>query len=255
MSRSRLFLGVTATLLLAYSAAAQADGPSPQPRGSFTVQTGYSPAEPTGIGSFHVYTSDRRLLQTLIGYSWTIHAWQHVKLSYHADLIPLTLVSDPAQQIVFDETDASGNTVHTKFVQRSAGKIRSRQGSLVAFDPAHPASPAFTTEFTITPLRLTTYGGGANPIALELHFRPRRRLQPFIFSSGGFLIFAHEEPLDRTSAFNFSYAFGGGVEIATRPQRAVIVGYKLLHFSNAQLGAMNPGVNTNFLYIGYRFGR
>ncbi|MEO8725876.1 MAG: acyloxyacyl hydrolase [Acidobacteriaceae bacterium] len=222
--------------------------------GDFTVQTGYAGSDPSGLGYFHVYTSDRRLLQILVGRSWTLHEWRHVRLSYHADLIPVSLLSDPAERLVSQFTEGKTSTT-AQDLFRTDYKIGLLQSTVGQSIQTSPSAPPLQINTRVTRARITTFGGGANPVGFELHFRPSRRIQPYAVGTGGFLIFTHEEPVNKTSAFNFSFAFGGGADIRTRDRRVFTVGYKLLHFSNANLGILNPGVNTSFIYIGYRFGK
>jgi opacity protein-like surface antigen len=218
----------------------------------FTIQTGYAPSNATGLGSFHVYTSDRRFFQTLAGYSWKLHEWKNASLSYHVDVIPLCVISDPAERVQ-SQFVSDTHTTTASGLYRTDYPIKPFQSEVHV--PAGTNTLALQVTTIVSTTRITTYGGGANPVGFELHVRPRRRIQPFAFGSGGFLLFTHEEPVNRSSAFNFSFAIGGGVDIQTHEKRALTLGYKLVHFSNANLGSRNPGVNANFLYVGYRFGR
>lgn len=216
--------------------------------GDITVQTGYSNTNPSGINFFRVGAFDRPVFQTLFGYSWTIHEWKHIRLTYHADIIPVMRISDPAEMDTIDFSLAGVNYHHVFPAERTLRKVH-RSTFSQGGDQVQNISG------TIAPVRLATHGGGANPVGTEVFLRLRKRIQPFAILTAGFLVFPHDEPVDSTSYFNFSYAFGGGVDYRIREKQAITIGYKLLHMSNAELGATNPGVNTNFLYIGYRFGR
>ena len=66
-------------------------------------------------------------------------------------------------------------------------------------------------------------------------------LQPFVSGSGGFLYFYQrtcrfQEPL----RFNFTYDFGGGIQIVKDSGRGITVGYKYNHISNGYHASINP---------------
>ncbi len=53
------------------------------------------------------------------------------------------------------------------------------------------------------------------------------------------------------TGLNFMFDVGGGVRIG----RAVTLGYKFLHISNANTTSFNPGLDNNVIYAGYSFVR
>jgi Lipid A 3-O-deacylase (PagL) len=96
----------------------------------------------------------------------------------------------------------------------------------------------------------TIFGAGANPFGLQLNFG-HRKLQPFVNSSGGFLYFTRQVPAPASSQFNFTFNFGGGMQLFTRSRRSFTVGYKYHHLSNADTGTINPGIDSNVIYLGF----
>jgi len=56
-------------------------------------------------------------------------------------------------------------------------------------------------------------------------------------------------------ATNFTFSWGGGVQIFTSESRSVTIGYRFHHISNANASAINPGIDSNFIYAGYSFHR
>ena len=102
-------------------------------------------------------------------------------------------------------------------------------------------------------VRPTKYAFGAAPLGLQVNFRPRKKVQPFISVTGGFLYFSRRTPNFGGTRFNFTADIGAGLEIRLREKRAVTVGYKYQHISNAERGIVNPGFDNNIFYFGYTF--
>jgi hypothetical protein len=96
----------------------------------------------------------------------------------------------------------------------------------------------------------TRYGIGAAPIGLRLGVQPTNRL--FVFGSGslGVLFFEGAVPTAGASSFNYTFDFGGGVEILFTERLSITGGYKLHHLSNGNLALENPGVDSNIYYFG-----
>lgn len=55
--------------------------------------------------------------------------------------------------------------------------------------------------------------------------------------------------------FNFTYDFGGGVQIVKESGRAITIGYKYNHISNGYHSSINPGVDVQMIYVGYSIRR
>ena len=58
-----------------------------------------------------------------------------------------------------------------------------------------------------------TYMASANPVGFRVNFRPKHKLQPFIDSHLGAFLAPHNEPVDGSSSFNFTFKFGAGLEL------------------------------------------
>ena len=107
----------------------------------------------------------------------------------------------------------------------------------------------------------TAYAVGLTPFNLQLNFRRRSRIQPFITAEAGMLFFNKKIPDDRSPLrpnqrgrqFNYTLAGGGGVEFLTDDARSYTVGFKFHHISNASTGNINPGFDQNLFYFGYTF--
>ena len=62
----------------------------------------------------------------------------------------------------------------------------------------------------------------------------------------------HDVPVPRSSAFNVTMEFGGGVEIHTWADHALQMGFKFHHLSNVYQAPENPGLDANMVYVGWR---
>lgn len=109
--------------------------------------------------------------------------------------------------------------------------------------------------------RRTVYAAGLTPVAFQINFRHRQKIQPFFGLSAGMLFFTDPIPDDRSPlfpdkrgrGFNFTLSGGGGIEYATASARSYIFGFKFHHISNSSTGNINPGFDQNFFYFGYTF--
>ena len=111
--------------------------------------------------------------------------------------------------------------------------------------------PTGTGSFTAQRTREHTYGAGLSPIGLKLNFRPTQTIQPFASGSGGFLYFSKDVPVPGAARFNFTYDFGGGIQIVRNSGRAITIGYKYNHISNGYHSPINPGVDVQMIYGGF----
>ena len=100
----------------------------------------------------------------------------------------------------------------------------------------------------------SVYSGGVEPIGLQLNFRNNRRFQPFVSAAGGFLYFTEQVPVTHSSQYNFTFSFGGGVEIFSS-RKSLLLGYRYHHISNGGTAARNPGIDLQMLSCGFSFRR
>ena len=111
--------------------------------------------------------------------------------------------------------------------------------------------PTGSGSFTVQRRREHTYGAGLSPIGLKLNFRRMQTLQPFASGTGGFLYFSKDVPVPGAARFNFTFDFGGGVQIVRNSGRAITIGYKYQHISNGDRSPINPGVDVQMFYGGF----
>ncbi len=122
-----------------------------------------------------------------------------------------------------------------------------------AFMNYHDAEIVSTVPPALRLVRPTRYAFGAAPLGLQINFRPRKNVQPFLGASGGLLFFNKQTPNFTGTRFNFTADVGGGLEFRLNEERALTVGYKYYHISNADRGILNPGFDNNLFYVGYTF--
>ena len=109
--------------------------------------------------------------------------------------------------------------------------------------------------FSLRENRESVYGAGLAPVGLKLNFRRHRRVQPFASGTGGFLYFTEQVPVSGASQFNFTFDFGGGVQIVNSNRRSFTIGYKFHHISNGYTAAINRGVDVQMIYAGFSIFR
>jgi opacity protein-like surface antigen len=98
------------------------------------------------------------------------------------------------------------------------------------------------------------YGGGISPVAFQFTFRRGKRIQPFVVTDEGFLYFTRRILTPGSSQFNFTIDYGAGIQVFTSPRRAITLGYRYYHISNADI-AINPGTDANLFFAGVSFFR
>jgi opacity protein-like surface antigen len=111
--------------------------------------------------------------------------------------------------------------------------------------------PTGSGSFTVQRSRDHTYAAGLSPIGLKLNFRRSQTLQPFASGSGGFRYVSKDVPVAGAARFNFTFDFGGGVQIVKTSGRAITIGYKYQHISNGDRSPINPGVDVQMIYGGF----
>lgn len=99
--------------------------------------------------------------------------------------------------------------------------------------------------------RRNVFGAGLSPIGFQLYFRPQNRPKPFVSTSGGFIFFGDPVPRLNGARFNFTYDFGGGVQVFRDSRWAFTFGYKYQRLSNGGRALNNPGFDGHVVYFGY----
>jgi hypothetical protein len=103
--------------------------------------------------------------------------------------------------------------------------------------------------------RETTYGTGFQPVNFKFIFLAKNRLKPYAQVGAGILVTNKAAPVPRSTLFQFTGDFGGGLMYMLSPKKAVSLGYKYFHISNGNINGKinNPGFNANVFYLNYSY--
>ena len=101
----------------------------------------------------------------------------------------------------------------------------------------------------------STFVSGISPLGYKLKAFPHRRLQPFVTGLGGFAVSPRDIPVFNSSAFNFTFEVGAGVQVFQTHTRSVQFEYRYHHLANVGSGAENPGIDSGVFKATYSFGR
>jgi opacity protein-like surface antigen len=105
----------------------------------------------------------------------------------------------------------------------------------------------------LTAQRKTVYGAGISPIGVRLLWRRNKAWRPYLMGEGGTLYFKDRVLSTQGTHLNFSGETGAGIEFRTSPQTHLRLGYSWFHFSNGDIAARNPGLDSNFIYAVFSF--
>jgi len=109
---------------------------------------------------------------------------------------------------------------------------------------------------TVAPtMRETSYGIGFQPVNFKFIFLAKNRLKPYAQVGAGILFTNKAVPVPRSTLFQATGDFGGGLMYMLSPKRSVSLGYKYFHISNININGKinNPGFNANVFYLNYSF--
>ena len=101
----------------------------------------------------------------------------------------------------------------------------------------------------------STYVSAFSPLGYKLSVFPRGRVQPFVTGLGGFAVSPRDIPVFNSSAFNFTFEVGAGVEWFQTHTRSCRFEYRYHHLANTGNGAANPGIDSGVVKVSYSFGR
>jgi len=199
---------------------------------SFGISTSYSP------DSSHILIgeADQRRTWTLgVEYTHLLHLNPHYRLDFEGSLTPFYLESDP------DVTASIYTTGGRSYItQQTPVRVLSINHQ--------PLGVVLTGGGKSVPLyaiygRENTYAASLAPVGVRVSALPRWTVQPSFAIDLGFVVSAHDIPVDLSDQFNYLFAFGPGVQIFTNPRASLRLEYIYRHISNAHQGYQNPGVD------------
>jgi len=179
---------------------------------------------------------------------------KYVGLSYMAEIRPLMLESDPVLKELITILSSPDGT--TRFDEKFIPALPVINTNLrLVTDSITLNGATYSTTYQLFYSRRWTYVFGLSPIGFKINLLPHERIQPVLTALGGFAVSPRDIPVFDSSAFNFTFSFGGGVEFYRRPGRATRLEYRIQHLSNKYIGATNPGVDSQMVQASFAWGR
>jgi Lipid A 3-O-deacylase (PagL) len=94
-------------------------------------------------------------------------------------------------------------------------------------------------------------GAGVSPLGIKLYWTQHERFRLHGSAATGLMLFSRDVPVAGSRRLNFSADYGAGIDILTDGgSRAIVIGWKFIHVSNAYTARQNPGLDANILSIG-----
>ena len=147
---------------------------------------------------------------------WALGAFPGVTVSYTSDILPIVVTTNNVNDF----------------------EVRVRR--------CGPTVDCFYTELHTG----TVLGTGLSPIGLTAAIGPIASVSILLNASAGALWFSQAVPDPQALRFNFTASGGAAVEVPLRAGYAALVGYMRHHTSNAGIGRVNPGLDSNVWYVG-----
>jgi opacity protein-like surface antigen len=102
----------------------------------------------------------------------------------------------------------------------------------------------------------STYVSGVSPLGYKLSLMPRRHIQPFVTGLAGLAFSPRDIPVFNSSAINYTFELGAGVEIFQTHSRSCQLEYRYHHLANTGgSNVSNPGIDSGVFKVSYSFGR
>jgi Lipid A 3-O-deacylase (PagL) len=218
---------------------------------SWSLFSEYSP------DSSHIFlgiAEQRKFFNIGGGFTQRLLLKRYVGMSYMAEVKPIMLESDPTlKELITTLSDPYG-TVQFDDKLLPALPVISVGPSLITRSRTLNGATYIAT-YELFYSRRWTYAFGLSPIGLRTTLRPYSRIQPDLTLLGGFVVSPRDIPVFDSSAFNFTFSFGAGVELFQRSKHATRLEYRILHMSNKNIGENNPGVDSQMIQASYVWGK
>ena len=150
-----------------------------------------------------------------------IEAWRSLSVSATSDLVPLVVITHTPTYTTREVALPGGGTA----------QVREETGSK------------------------PVYGAGATPFGFKIRLGSSPKARLFAATSVGALWFTRNMPIPNAAKFNYSLEYGAGIELGALSKRVMILGYKFHHLSNANKAAVNPGLDSDVIYVGVSHAR
>ena len=211
----RAYLLSCLPLSLAPMFAAAQDSATASPRPAHRLLGGWIGASVAGSTRWGTI-SDRRLFVAALRAQYLLETFGPLAIASTVDVVPLAVLTNTPTYQTFTVVGSDGATVH----------VKSQTG------------------------RSPVLGAGVVPVGVQLYTLSVRPARFFLGTSVGVLWFTRDTPVPNARRMNFAIDVGAGMEVLARDGRAVVIGYKLQHLSNAGTAALNPGFDAHLVYVG-----
>jgi hypothetical protein len=94
-------------------------------------------------------------------------------------------------------------------------------------------------------------GFAISPLGVEGQVRMTSRWYAYGAGAAGGVWFTRDVPTAYSRSFNYTFEMGGGVRWQYRPRRALRIGYKFHHLSNAYTAPSNRGIDGAVFLFGF----
>jgi hypothetical protein len=177
-------------------------------------------------------------------------------LSYQVEVRPVVLESDPVSTLTFTETATTGSSAGETYTGTQMGPALechpyTDSGTV---DAQPPTFPGYTYVEVQTCSRRWTFAQQFSPVGFKYSFGTRHAIQPFAVGTVGYMYSNKPIPVADAGSFNFTFDFGGGVEVFRSKTRSVSLECRFHHFSNKYTADANPGVDSLIFKASYSFG-
>jgi hypothetical protein len=248
-SRPLLYCLIILVLSIAPCASAQPESAPYVRRNAFGVLFAYS------NDSSHILfgqAEQRKLLNIGVSYSRKLIAGRIVNFQFDGEFLPVALESDPLTRVV----TAYSSPKQVIYVNDGQPPLVQCDPFTLPFSYTGPDGQVYKGTLTASCHgRQWTMGTAMSPAGLQWNFLPRRRLQPFLESHGGYLFSAREIPVSLAGAFNFTVDAGGGLEYFRTHGQSIRAQWRYHHTSNHDTADWNPGIDNGVFQVSYVFGR
>lgn len=215
---------------------------------TFGVFAAYSP------DSSHMllgYAENRKLVDIGVSYSRRLYLNRTVSWQYSAELLPVSLESDPVAVIVANQTSPTAATFTTTY-----GPVVDCAPQTAPYSVTISSGVTFSgTETVLCSRRRWTMGEGISPFGFQWNFAPRRKTQPFLAGHGGYMYSTQPIPISDAGSFNFTFDLGAGIEVFRSRTRSIRGEIRYHHISNHGTATENPGIDNVLYQVTYAFGR
>ena len=253
---SALSVSCVLALLCGLCARAQYTLQSPQGnehtfRRSWSLFSEYSP------NSSHIFlgiAQERKFFTIGGAFTQRLFLKRYASLSYMSEVRPLMLESDPVlKSIDLTVTDSYGTVESYSSFSPAVPVISTGPREISASNTENGITSTVTVIYDYS--RRWTYAFGFSPVGFKANFLPHSRIQPVLTALGGFAVSPRDIPVFDSSAFNFTFSFGGGVEFYRRLRHATRLEYRVQHLSNKYIGTTNPGIDSQMIQASFLWGR